>query len=79
MIHIGGNNCIVHIEFGVNMKQDRLIEVCLNETCSKFRIEKHLHDNFATQIGPKAGDILSPLLFNFALGYTIRKVQESKG
>jgi hypothetical protein len=50
--------------------------MCLNETYSKVRICKHLSDNFPIQISLKQGDALSPLLFNFALEYAIRKVQK---
>jgi hypothetical protein len=35
-----------------------------------------LSDNFHIQNGLKQGDALSPLLFNFALNYAIRNVQE---
>jgi hypothetical protein len=55
------------IEFGVPLKLVRLIKMCLNETYGKFRIGKHLADNFPIRNGLKQGDALSPLLFNFAL------------
>jgi hypothetical protein len=58
------------------MKLVRLIKMCLNETYKKVHIDKHLSDNFPIQNGPKQGDALTPLLFNFALVYAIRKVQE---
>jgi hypothetical protein len=50
--------------------------MCLDETYNKVRIGKYLSDNFPIQNDLKQGDALSPLLFNFALEYAIRKVKK---
>ena len=53
----------------------RLIKMCLSETYSRVRVGKNLSDMFPIRNGLKQGDTLSPLLFNFALEYAIRRVQ----
>jgi hypothetical protein len=55
------------IEFGVPMKQVRLIKICLNKTCSKVHIGKCLSDIFPIQNDLKHGNALSALIFHFAL------------
>jgi hypothetical protein len=63
-------------EFGVPMKLIRLIKMCLKEAYSKVCIGKHLYESFPIQNGLKQGDALSPLLFNFASKYLVRKVEK---
>jgi len=47
----------------------------LTETYSRVRAGKNVFDRFPIRNGLKQGDALSPMLFNFALEYTIRRVQ----
>jgi hypothetical protein len=60
------------IEFGIPKKLVRLIKMCPNETYSRVQVGKYLSDMFPLK---KQGDVLSPLPFNFALEYAIRRVQ----
>jgi hypothetical protein len=55
------------------MKLDGIIRMCSYETYNKVRIVKNLSDTFPVQYGMKKGDALSPLLFNFASDYAIRR------
>ena len=63
------------IEFGVPKKLVRLVKMCLTETYSRIRVGKNVSDMFPIKNGLKQGDAISPLLFNFALQYAIRRVQ----
>ena len=63
------------IEFGIPRKLLRLIKMSLAETYSRIRVGKNVSHRFPVRNGLKQGDALSPMLFNFALWYAIRRVQ----
>ena len=63
------------VVFGIPKKLVRLIKICLAETYSRIRVGKNFSDIFPIRNVLKQGDALSPLLFNFALEYAIRRVQ----
>jgi hypothetical protein len=52
--------------------------MCLNETYRRVQVDKHLCDTFPIKNNLKQGDALSPLLFHFALEFSIRRVQVHK-
>jgi hypothetical protein len=47
----------------------------MNETCGRFRVGKHLTYGFLNRNCLKQGDALTPLLFNLAILFTVRRVQ----
>ena len=49
--------------------------MCLTGTYSRVRVGKNLSNMFLIRNGLKQGYAVSPLLFNFALDYAIRRVQ----
>jgi hypothetical protein len=65
----------IFIEFGNPLKLVRLIKMGLTEMYSSVWVGKNLSALFPIRNDLKQGDALSPLLFNFALNYAIRKVQ----
>jgi len=67
------------IEFVIPMKLVRLIKLCVNETYISVEVGKHLSDRFHIRNSLKQENALLPLLFNFALEYTIRRFQVNQG
>jgi hypothetical protein len=56
----------IFTEFGILIKLERLIKMCLNEIYSRVRVGKNLSDIYPMRNSLKKGDALSPLLLNFA-------------
>jgi len=65
----------IRIQFGITMKQARLIKMCLTETYNRFREGKYLPHMFPIKNVLEKGDALSLLLSNFPLEYAIRRVR----
>jgi len=63
------------IEFGIPMQLVWLTNMCQDEMYSRVKVGRNLSEMFPSRNGLKEQDGLSPLLFNFALKYTIRRVQ----
>jgi len=53
--------------------------MCIYERYSRVRVGKNVSDRFPIRNGLKQGDALSPIFFNFALEYAIRRVQVKRG
>ena len=66
------------IGFGIPLKLERLIKMCLNETYSRFQVGKHLSDMFPIKNGLKQEDAFLPWLFIFVLDYAIKSIQVSQ-
>jgi hypothetical protein len=63
------------ILFGIPTKLVRLIKMYLTKTYGIVRVSKNLSDLFPIRNGWKQEDVLSPLLLNFVLEYSVRRVQ----
>jgi len=67
------------IGFGIPRRLVSLVKMSLTETYSRVRVGKNVSDRFPIRNGVKQGDALSPMLFNFALEYAIRRVHVNRG
>jgi hypothetical protein len=54
------------------MKLGRVIKMCLNATCSRVQVGKHLSHVFPIKNGLKQRDTLLPSVINSAVEYALR-------
>jgi hypothetical protein len=59
--------CNIPIEFSIPVKMVRLKQICLIVTYNRVRVDKHLSHMLPFKKSLQKGDVLWPLLFNFAL------------
>ena len=59
--------CNILTKSGIPTKLERLIKMCLHETCSRVRIYEHVSDMSAIKNVLKQEDAFPTLFFNFAL------------
>jgi len=55
------------IRFGIPKNLFQLVKMYLSDPKSRVRIGNSMSDGFKIRNGLKQGDVLSPLVFNFAL------------
>jgi len=73
MIQLGGRSYIIFSLSLYSHETGKANKDVSDETHSRGRIDKNLSAMFLIRNGLKERDDLSPLLFNFALEYTIRR------
>jgi hypothetical protein len=66
------------IQVGIPLKLLRLNKICLDETYSRVCTGRSMSDVFPFQNVVKQVDVLSSMLFIFAVGCTMRKVEENQ-
>jgi len=74
MIQLGGRSYII-FALSLGSQETGKANKNVSETYRRVRVGKNLSDMFPIRNGLKQGDALSPLVFNFALEYAIRRVQ----
>jgi len=74
MIQLGGRFCITFSLVWYPHENGKANKIYLTETYSRVRVGKNVSERFLIRNSLKQGDALTPILFNFALEYAIRRV-----